>query len=488
MNRKFLGLLFAVLLAGVISCGDGGGTSSNNGDRANTLPTASAGIDQNVTTGTSVTLDGSGSSDTDGDLLTYSWVFTTVPSGSIAPLSDPSIVRPTFVPDIDGSYVLSLVVNDGTEDSSVDTVTITASTFNSAPVANAGSDQNVSTGTVVTLDGSGSSDADSDALTYSWSIASVPGGSGATLSNTTVVDPTFTADVDGVYVMSLTVNDGTVDSVADTASITAATANSAPVSDAGTDQSVSTGSTVTLDGSGSSDADSDMLTYSWTITSIRSGSNATLSDATLVSPTFTPNLGGSYVFSLTVNDGTVDSTVDTVAITAKGNIPDTGQTKCYDNSSEIICPAEGEAFHGQDAQYSTNLMSYTDNGDDTVTDNVTGLMWQQDDNNITYNWYVASGTYDATNNSATTDVCGDLTLGGYTDWRLPTEDELMSIVNYGTYSPAIDVTYFPNTNSSFYWSNTTYADATDYAWDVNLGYGYVKIYTKTSGRYVRCVR
>ena len=185
---------------------------------------------------------------------------------------------------------------------------------------------------------------------------------------------------------------------------------------------------------------------------------------------------GNYQFSLVVNDGAVDSTADTVTITAP-NLPDTGQTKCYDNSSEIICPSEGADFFGQDAQYSTITMSFTDNGNGTVTDNVTGLMWQQQEDNIARTW-VDSGTY-----------CGNLSIGGLTDWRLPTKKELVSIVNYGSYLPAIDVTFFPNTNSSTnYWSATTRSDYTPSAWFVYFYNGYVGNYLKTSSRYARCVR
>lgn len=99
---------------------------------------------------------------------------------------------------------------------------------NSAPVANAGIDQNVNTTSTVTLDGASSSDADSDTLTYAWNITSKPVGSSATLSSATVVNPTFTADVDGLYVVQLIVNDGSVDSVADTVSITVAAVDIIP--------------------------------------------------------------------------------------------------------------------------------------------------------------------------------------------------------------------------------------------------------------------
>jgi hypothetical protein len=90
-------------------------------------------------------------------------------------------------------------------------------------VANAGPDRNVATGSLVTLDGSGSSDANGDTLTYGWSFASKPAGSTATLSSATAVNPTFTADMPGAYVLSLVVHDGTVGSAADTVTITAVT-------------------------------------------------------------------------------------------------------------------------------------------------------------------------------------------------------------------------------------------------------------------------
>jgi len=97
--------------------------------------------------------------------------------------------------------------------------------INHPPVANAGADQSVDTGSVVTLDGSGSSDPDGDALTYAWSFVAKPAGSSASLSDTTIVHPTFTADIEGTYTMQLIVNDGTVDSAADSVTITATTQN-----------------------------------------------------------------------------------------------------------------------------------------------------------------------------------------------------------------------------------------------------------------------
>jgi hypothetical protein len=171
-------------------------------------------------------------------------------------------------------------------------------------------------------------------------------------------------------------------------------------------------------------------------------------------------------------------------------LPDTGQTKCYqgvDPYNEIPCIGTG-----QDGEYIINPLSFTDNGDGTVTDNNTGLMWQKDENPTTYNWYQSSGTYDSNYNPGSTDVCGSLNLGAYSDWRLPTKKELITIVDYSIPypGPTINTTYFPNTKSSIYWSSTTCAYTPDNrgAWDVYFGYGNVSGYWKNGGFYVRCVR
>lgn len=180
------------------------------------------------------------------------------------------------------------------------------------------------------------------------------------------------------------------------------------------------------------------------------------------------------------------------------NLPDTGQTKCYNSSgAEIACSGTG-----QDGEYTINPMSFTDNGNGTVNDNNTGLMWQKcsiGQNNDPacsgavqyYNWYKASGTYDASYNPSSQDVCGSLNLGGHSDWRLPEKMELMSIVDYSIPypGPTIKTTYFPNTISSKYWSSTTYVSSPNYAWSVDFYYGYVSSYGKIYGYYyVRCVR
>ncbi|MBI3356899.1 MAG: hypothetical protein HY038_09045 [Nitrospirae bacterium] len=284
-----------------------------------TAPVADAGPNQTVTAGTIVTLDGSKSTDSGGHALTFQWTLKTVPSGSAATLSNPTSVKPTFLADKAGQYVAQLVVNNGTLSSQPATVTITTNPLNTPPVANAGPNQTVQAGATVTLDGSGSSDTDGNPLTFQWSLKSIPTGSAAVLSNAKVVKPTFVADRVGDYVVQLVVNDGTVNSTPATVTITTNPANTPPVANAGPDQSVAVGATVTLNGSGSTDTSGNTLTYDWSFTSVPAGSRTELANPTSVMPTFVADLAGMYVIQLTANNGTA-STMDTITInTGSGN-------------------------------------------------------------------------------------------------------------------------------------------------------------------------
>ena len=259
--------------------------------------------------------------------------------------------------------------------------------------------------------------------------------------------------------------------------------NTPPVADAGPDQSVKTGSLVVLNGSGSSDADDDPLTYIWSFTS--NPGSATLSNSTAVNPTFTPSVDGTYVLSLVVNDGTVDSAADTVAINTVTPVPlpDTGQTTCYDAAGNVInCSGTG-----QDGEYPMNAMSFTDNGDGTITDNVTGLMWPKQNDGVAYNWYEASGIYNATYNPTSIDVCGSLNAGGYTDWHLPSAIELMSIAMHESYNPAIDTKYFPNIVAHSHISSTPGARLST-SWSVSYYLGGAQAVGKIHDGYVHCVR
>ena len=281
---------------------------------ANVPPVAEAGQDQGgQVRGTRITLNGSASSDSNGDPLTYRWAFTARPTGSQAVLVNATGVAPTFAIDQDGEYKIQLIVNDGTVDSPPDIVTVTST--NVAPVARAGPDQAglFPAGTVITLNGSASSDLNGDPLTYRWSFTNRPTGSQAVLSNATAVSPIFTIDQDGDYLIQLIVNDRRVDSPADTVLVTSR--NIAPVANAGQDQGNKLpGALITLNGSASSDANRDPLTYRWSFTNRPEGSQAVLSSPTGVSPTFSIDRDGDYVIQLVANDGKLDSQPDTVIV------------------------------------------------------------------------------------------------------------------------------------------------------------------------------
>jgi hypothetical protein len=180
----------------------------------NAKPVAAVPEAQTVLHGVALTLSGAESSDPDADPLTFTWTIAEKPEGATGTLADAELETSTFTPDLPGEWVLQLVVNDGFEASEPATVTVTAT--NTKPVAAAGTDRALSPGKAVVLDGSASEDADDDELSFQWTLASKPEGSAARLEGDTTATPRFTADVRGLYTVSLVVNDGFESSVEDT--------------------------------------------------------------------------------------------------------------------------------------------------------------------------------------------------------------------------------------------------------------------------------
>ena len=212
--------------------------------------------------------------------------------------------------------------------------------------------------------------------------------------------------------------------------------------------------------------------------------------------------GSSSPASLaTASSASGDTSSITYTIPAKStySIVDTGQTKTYNAAVEISAPAAGQAFYGQDAQFSGVQPSYTKSSDGlTVKDNITGLTWQQNHYTNPVYWTEAK-TIPATLNA--------VNYGGYSDWRLPTIKELYSLWNGGTGWPYIDTTYFTinyareqELSHAIFWSSTKYtgllqsttdpANGAEMAFGVNFGTGHIKAYSITIGptHLVRCVR
>lgn len=186
---------------------------------------------------------------------------------------------------------------------------------------------------------------------------------------------------------------------------------------------------------------------------------------------------------------------------SKGSYPlvGTSQTKCWDSAGNIITPVLGEAFFGQDAQFTHTAPVYTKSSDGlTVKDEVTGLTWQKSHDTGTYYWAASQTVADNLNSQK---------YGGFSDWRLPTIKELYSLWNAGTGWPWIDTNYFTITYSSeqelshaIFWSSDKYTGVmgnvsgetpgSELAFGVNFGTGHIKSYSISVGpkHLVRCVR
>jgi hypothetical protein len=181
--------------------------------------------------------------------------------------------------------------------------------------------------------------------------------------------------------------------------------------------------------------------------------------------------------------------------TASYPVVDTSQTACYDNEAVIACPALGQPFYGQDAQFTTNAPRYALSPDGlTVRDLNTGLTWQQG--------YESSKSW-----TEAKAVPADLNAaehGGYTGWRLPTIKELYSIWDGSRGWPHLDTDVFARDPQSsphgIFWSSTKYsgllestigqAAGTELAFGVNFDTGHIKAYSTDIGpkHFVRCVR
>ena len=190
--------------------------------------------------------------------------------------------------------------------------------LNNPPTAAAGADQTIRAGDTVLLNGSASFDDNtaSPDLQYAWSFSALPPGSTATLTGADTATPSFVADLADTYVLQLVVTDEAgLASVPD--EVVISSANLAPTAVATVNYSlIIIGETAQLNGAGSTDPETDALSYSWTITAAPPGSTAALVGANTPTPTLTPGVEGAYEVTLEVSDFLGAGTPATVAITA----------------------------------------------------------------------------------------------------------------------------------------------------------------------------
>jgi len=291
-------------------------------------PTAGVSAPPILQIGGTIALDGTTS--TDGNVpplpLTYQWTLVSSPAGSIlgaASIRTASASKASFVPDVLGLYTFKLTVSNGTQSASAN---VSTSVIAGPPIAVARAHQNVAAGALVYLDGGKSYDWLGARLTYLWDFVSQPAGStlsAADIGNRGTPRPFFTPRINGVYVLRLTVNNGSSDSSPSTVAITASTAGAVPpTANAGVKQNALRGSVVTLDATKSTGT--GPLSYQWRFIQTPAGSTlagGAPSAATSTKPTFIPDLAGDYSLVLRVSNA-AGSDEDTVTLSAfDGNVP-----------------------------------------------------------------------------------------------------------------------------------------------------------------------
>jgi len=278
-------------------------------------PQARSGPDQDVPLGTLVTLDGSESTDPESQVLSYGW---SAGEGNPEPVILRDIPTFSFTPTRAGEYTFILVVTAGTATSLPDSMRLTVrGGDNSAPLAQAGPDYAASLGGSFFLDATSSVDSDGDSLTFLWEALADPGV--VSIADSAAAQTQITPLLPGTYTFVLHVSDGSATSTDEITVLVTSEGNVAPTADAGRPQTVAVGTSVVLDGNGSLDGDGDPLTYRWSVGN-NPGEPVVLSDSTAISPDFVPNLLGTYIFGLIVDDGSSTSLLDTTLVTVVAQI------------------------------------------------------------------------------------------------------------------------------------------------------------------------
>jgi hypothetical protein len=254
-------------------------------------------------------------SDPDGSAVTKAWALTSRPGGSTAALSSSAGNATLLRPDRLGDYVVTFTATDPSGARSVHTTTVRVNnrrptvsvSTNATPlsVPNAPSAL-VPVGSIVTLRGDASSDADGDALTYAWTVVSRPAGSTAALSSASAVSPTFRPDRDGSYQLRLRVTDRAGAYAEQTVTLTVGTHAPVAVVER-SNLTVLVGGSVALSAGSSFDDDGDALRFSWTLDAKPAASTATVASASAADASFRPDVAGTYVLSVRVSDGRASS-------------------------------------------------------------------------------------------------------------------------------------------------------------------------------------
>ena len=259
----------------------------------NSVPVANAGPDITANPDEVIVFNGTGSSDLDNDALNFRWDFgdNTTGSGN----------SPAHTYSAPGTYNVTLTVNDGFVDSAPDTAVVTIN--NHPPVAVIDAPLLGSVNYPIDFSASNSSDPNQQPLNYSWNF-----GDGNT---STLVSPTHTYTTVGIYSVALTVNDGDLsDSIQHSINVVV---NDRPTADAGGPYQAYVAEAIQFNAAASNDPDGDTLTYYWEFGDGNTGTG--------VNPTYSYATTGTYMASLTVDDGILSSTVATAVVSIPNRQP-----------------------------------------------------------------------------------------------------------------------------------------------------------------------
>ena len=378
-----------------------------------TAPSADAGPDQSVPSGTTVVFAGSGVDGDDYDTdLDFAWEL--IYDGALEAMTGET---PSFPFEIVGGYVVTLRVTDDAGNFAEDEMTVTVEDVVD-PVADAGLDQTVDAGDTVTFDGSDSYDVDTSIISYEWTFTY--DGAEETLPD---VAPTFVFDIAEIYVVTLNVTDEYGNYAIDTVTITVneiVSPNDPPVANAGADQSVEEGDTVTFDGSDSTD-DVLVTNYTWAFTY-----DEAAVELWGVSPTYVFDIAGTYVVTLTVSDAEAETATDTVTITVTEPAPaenvapvaDAGDAQTVEAGDTVTFDGSGSS--DSDGTVATYAWTFTyDGGTETMSGVAPTFVFE------------AAGTYTVTLTVTDDDGATDTDTVTITVEAAALDDEKSFIESYG---------------------------------------------------------
>jgi len=388
----------------VLSACDGDSSTKDSGVVSQcTAPVASAGADLTLNLGDAAMLDGTASEwcAQTSDSLTFSWAFVQTPTDSVVDdtsLSDNrtnTAITPVFTPDVEGDYVLSLVVTDDNGESNEDIVVVSVITGDELPIADCGGPYAGVAGTAVSIDGSGSYDPENADLEYSWSLngPACSALDSSALRNQGGNSPIFVPDCGGTFEVTLVVSDGNQWSDPAICTVEVDGDEGTPIADAGSSGELGAcaDNPIQLNGWASYDPNGDTLAYQWSIISVPKGSgssDASFSNANSPDPTFAWDVEGDYVIQLQVTDGANWSAPDIITLSIAGM--DDNQAPVANAGADIVVDVTVTC---ESASY---VWSCPDCPEEVVELDGSST-YDADGDAIDYEWTEASGSLDITN-------------------------------------------------------------------------------------------